>query len=88
MIQSLPSLTLALFSSDSKDYSPQHAANSVSTDNTQLEIIKLLKELQYEIKLSNDNHESSSDGTPKGPSDCASKGPYPKTPNDYTINAG
>ena len=78
VIQALPGLTPASSSSDSEDTPSIHAANSVSTDATQLEILRLLKELKTEIKRSNDQAKRmpSSDRQPKGP--------YPKTPDDCT----
>ena len=64
VIQALARLTRALLSSDSEDYLSQHTANLVSTDSTQLEIIKLLKELKSEMKRSNDQAKH------MRPSDC------------------
>jgi len=80
VIQVLPGLTPALSFSDSEDYSSQYTANSVSTDSTQLEIIKLLKELKSEMKRSNDQAKR----TP--PSDHTPKRPYLKTPDNCIKN--
>ena len=73
VIQSIPGLVAASSSSDSEDSPPQHIANSISTDNVQLEILKLLKELKTDIKRGN--------GQPKRK---PKPGPYLKTPDDAT----
>ena len=51
VIQALSSLSL-----DSKDILSQCAANNVPADSTQLEILKLLKELKIGMKHSNETH--------------------------------
>ena len=76
----MPGLTSASLFLDSEDYPSQHTANLVLTDSTQLEIIKLFKELKSEMKHSNDQAKR----TP--PSDCTPKGPYLMTPDNYTKN--
>jgi hypothetical protein len=73
VIQSIPGLVAASSSSDSEDSPPQHTANSISIDNVQLEILKLLKELKTDIKRGN--------GQPKHK---PKPGPYLKTPDDAT----
>jgi len=52
---------------------PTQVANSVSADNMQLEILKLLKELKSDLKYTNRR----SRHTPNS-------GPYTKTPDDQT----
>ena len=54
-----------------------HIANSVSIDNTQLEILKILKELKVEIKYSNESRYV------KNPV-VQNPGSYTKTPDNAT----
>ena len=52
VLQSLPSLSRTSSSSDSEHAPPQQSVNALQ-DNTQLEILKLLREIQMEMKRTN-----------------------------------
>ena len=73
VIQSIPSLAETSSSSDSDDTPPSQIANSVITQNTQLEILKLLQDIRQDMIKGNQQQKRE----PR-------KGPFKKTPDDQT----
>ena len=72
VLQSLPSLSRTSSSSDSEHSPPQQSVNALQ-DNTQLEILKLLREIQMEMKRTNTQQKR-----PNQPQNVQ----YQKTPDD------
>ena len=77
--QSILSLAATSSSSNSDETPPAYAANSISSNIVQLEILKLLKELRADIKSS--NHQPKPD---LKPSLNLRRGPNLKTPDYVT----
>ena len=72
--QSITSLASASTSSDSEDSPQDQQANSITPQDTQLEILKLLHDLKVELKHSNS----------QAPKREPKKGPFQKTPDNQT----